>query len=252
MVPDLDALARWPWTGHVVLLGLRPAPFLDAREVLRHFGDDDEEARRNYARWMAGPDRSEPEEGAGPAGSLPAAGSAPDLEDPVRLDPRDDQAARRRAGWNLDRFIRAVCGRLGVGEHALRAGRRTRPVRRARAEVPVLAVHGLGLAEAEVARNTGFTPPQAISRAVERLAAAREEILRAYPELDAPVGEVRSSSTRQVAQVENVPYVSPRCPTDRQVTPAPDCSIASAKSRLGDVAFSISHRRAGCVASSAG
>lgn len=147
------------------MLGRLPAPCLDARAMLRHFGDEEDDARRAYARWMFGPDRTET---ADPVGALHVEGSEPDLADPVRLDPRDDQATRRRGGWDLDRAIRTV------SEFAVRAGGRTERVHRAQADIAVVAVHGLGLPQ--VAGATGVTP-EAISKSLLRLAGVQTQIV---------------------------------------------------------------------------
>ena len=182
MVPSLDALARWPWTGHAALLGHRDCPFLDARAVLRRFADDPAEARREYALWMAREEDADAAPEPPPAGPLPVQGAPEDLLDPTRLDPTDAQEALRRAGWDLARVIALVCCRIGVDPAALQEGRRLAPVARAREAVAWLAVRRLGIRQVEVARATGVSG-QAMTSMLNRAAARGAELRGAFPEL---------------------------------------------------------------------
>jgi REP element-mobilizing transposase RayT len=53
VVPDLATLARYRWAGHAVLLGRRPAPWQDTREVLVRFAGGRAAARERYRAFVA-------------------------------------------------------------------------------------------------------------------------------------------------------------------------------------------------------
>ena len=53
MVPDLDALDQYPWTGHAVLLGRHTRPWQDTDVVLRQFATTVGAARRAYRAFIA-------------------------------------------------------------------------------------------------------------------------------------------------------------------------------------------------------
>ncbi len=53
LVPNLGALARYPWGGHAGLLGRVPQPWLAASAVLRWFGRTTRQARHAYRRYVA-------------------------------------------------------------------------------------------------------------------------------------------------------------------------------------------------------
>jgi REP element-mobilizing transposase RayT len=53
LVPDLQALSAYPWTGHSALLGAVPRPWQATREVLEQFGPTPRAARRSYRAFLA-------------------------------------------------------------------------------------------------------------------------------------------------------------------------------------------------------
>ncbi len=53
LVPSVTALARYPWTGHAVLMGHRPYPPQDTAPVLSRFGHTRQAARRAYHAFIA-------------------------------------------------------------------------------------------------------------------------------------------------------------------------------------------------------
>ena len=98
--------------------------------------------------------------------------------------------------FSIDRVVDLVCGRLGVDAAALRDGRRSATVSRAREAVAWLAVRWLGLRQVEVARATGVGF-QAMTSVLRR-AEAREDALRAaFPELGGEDASSRSTAGRE-------------------------------------------------------
>lgn len=172
IVPDLDSLDRYPWTGHRSLMGMGPCRFLDSADVLSWFHDDPVLARRRLRTWMADGLGAESVE----AGTLPsetsegeAASEEPregtqaiDPEPPVRFpsSPEDRQAIARRLrldGWDPRRLIREVCRAMGVSEERLFSGRKAMEVSRARAAIAWMATARLGMRQSEVAEVLGIS-----------------------------------------------------------------------------------------------
>jgi REP element-mobilizing transposase RayT len=140
LVPSLAALERFPWSAYGALLGVRPAlPFESVEEALAAFGPDPATARAALRSWM--------EVGA-------------DLPDPPAL---------KRPGPEppLAGLIREVCREFGVSERELRAGRRSRPVSLARAELCRRAILQRGARAVAVARALGVSE-SAVSQALRR------------------------------------------------------------------------------------
>jgi REP-associated tyrosine transposase len=52
VVPDLRALARYPWTGHSALLGRVPRPWQDTPTILAQFGPRPRRARAAYQAFV--------------------------------------------------------------------------------------------------------------------------------------------------------------------------------------------------------
>lgn len=53
LVKDLDGLARYPWSGHAVLLGNRTMEGQETSEVLRRFGKNKTRSLRGYRQFIA-------------------------------------------------------------------------------------------------------------------------------------------------------------------------------------------------------
>jgi putative transposase len=52
VVADLAGLARYPWSGHIALLGRTACPWQATAEVLAHFGDRQRAARQAYRKFV--------------------------------------------------------------------------------------------------------------------------------------------------------------------------------------------------------
>jgi REP element-mobilizing transposase RayT len=154
LVESLDALARFPWSGHGALLGLRAALSFEAvEEALALFNDDPGRARADLVSWMA---REEP--GRNAPGEAPAA-AAPEVRRPSTFEPQG------RIG--LDALLQAACDRYGLTMDELRSGSKQPRIARARAVVSWVAVVEIGVSGREVAAALSVTPP-AVSSALDR------------------------------------------------------------------------------------
>jgi len=196
LVRDLAALDRYRWSGHSALLGQRTQPWQALDEVLGQFAPTRKTARQRYRAFVAEgirqgrrPDlqggglrrsaggwaglaalRRGRERWASDERILGSGAFVEQLRATAGPLPQPRRAARALAG--LVARLAAVC-RVSVAE--LTAGSRRRPVVRARAAVSHVAVTGLGLPAAHVARALGVTP-----MAVLRGLARGEAELRAH------------------------------------------------------------------------
>jgi hypothetical protein len=173
IVPDVDALALYPWTGHRALMGRGKAHFLSVDLVLGGMGASHEEARLRLREWM----------GAALPGGIPEATEGPGLDEPdpptkeESTPPAQDGAPAspgralpsagghcprsvradilHQEGWDLRRLIRTICEELGVRAEDIRSGRRSRRVSRARAVIAWFAWTDLGLSQEDLAVHLG-------------------------------------------------------------------------------------------------
>jgi putative transposase len=100
LVPDLDALDRYPWTGHSALLDTVPRSWQATREILVHFGQTARSARRAYRAFLAA--------------GLPR-GRRPDLTGGGWI--------RSAAGWHASALLRAT-GERRMGDTRILGDRR--------------------------------------------------------------------------------------------------------------------------------
>jgi REP element-mobilizing transposase RayT len=182
MVDSLDALSRYPWSGHAEIVRSEGFGVLAKPELSALFGVG-AAAQRALIEWMS-VDPASIEDGAHRC-RHPILVSESALGDPATVEMElnashrapwdlpgaaasDSRALRlRRAGWTLDALIAWVCARLGADPFAVRAGRRTLSAARARAAIAALATRDLGLTIERVARATGITPGP-LCRAIDR------------------------------------------------------------------------------------
>ena len=169
IVADIDALERYPWTGHRALAGRGRCRFLAVDSVLAMFHDDPAAARRRLRAWMEwGIDGGMEAEWRGGTvrsqASGPVGGEAPS-------EGRGDRwllANRLRlSGWDMARVMGLVCRALDVREEDVRSGLRRRSVTEARAAIAWLAHARLGVPQAAVARELGVVGPS-VSRCLDR------------------------------------------------------------------------------------
>jgi REP element-mobilizing transposase RayT len=163
LVESLDALSRFPWSGHGALVGARPPlPFEAVSEALALFGDEPRRARAALLAWMAredGPDRIV----VAPAGPEvdPVAAASPELEPQGEI--------------GLGPLLDAACDRYGVTTSELRSGSKQPRIARARAVVAWVAAVELRVSGRRVAAALGVTPPAVSSALARGRRAARED-----------------------------------------------------------------------------
>jgi hypothetical protein len=150
IVPSLDALASYPWTGHGALVGARPAhPFEAVGAALSLFDEDAGRARAELLAWMA-------RDGDG-------SGHVPACNGPVGVASRGSDAGE--AG--LAGLLGAACEHYALAPEQLASGAKQPRIARARATVAYVAVVEMGAAGGVVAQALGVSRA-AISGALER------------------------------------------------------------------------------------
>jgi len=157
LVGSVDALARFPWTGHPALLGVRPPHAFEAVEdALEAIGPDQERARNRLASWMR---------------RVPVA--RPSAAAPVQPTPRPSPASplafAEDAGGRLglDDLVDVVASWYQLTPADLASGRRAQPIPQARAVVSALGVTRLGIGPVRLAPALGVTAA-AVSAAIPR------------------------------------------------------------------------------------
>ncbi len=194
LVQALRDLRKYPWTGHAAILGVVEREWQDTATVLAYFGQQRRRAVQRYEAFVREgiaqgrrPDLvggglirslggwsqvlSVRRKGATVASDARILGGGEFVEGLLA-----DAARREKETLRLPRKVVALAtvgrrlgAREGVAEAALRSGRRTRAVARARRLFCQLAVQGMGYSGAEVARFLGVT-----TSAVNRLAVSPE------------------------------------------------------------------------------
>jgi putative transposase len=144
MLPDIDALGSYPWTGHAGILGKHEQTWHEIDKVLGHFGKRIGAARRNYSRFVReGIDKVQLAnlEGGGLVRSHGGWESIVLLRKEHTLcigDERilggnefveksianDDlaitvESSFLRQGWTLQKLVQCVCKRFGINECTL-------------------------------------------------------------------------------------------------------------------------------------
>ncbi len=182
VVPDLRRLDRYPWTGHSALVGTVPRPWQAVPSILGQFGPTPSRARRAYRAFVAAGLRQGHRAEFGGGGLVRSAGgwaavralrrqgdptladarilgSGPFVEALLReADPRSRHTLRvTRPRPALATLARRVAAAGGLPAAALRSGRRTQQVSRARRLLCQLAIRHCGYPGAAVARFVGTT-----------------------------------------------------------------------------------------------
>ncbi len=193
MVNDVEALQKYPFTGHSTLMGHTSHSWQDAQYVLALFGKTTDAARRNLAmrmRQWAARGRCPELTGGGlvrSSGGWRAVKAA--HRDGVRLrgDERilgssefvqntlkaaNEAYARKMrlhsAGTDLSALIVAVCAHFGIEEKQLGSTSKRRQVAGARAVVSRMATRELSISGSDVARRLNVDR-SAVSRAARRV-----------------------------------------------------------------------------------
>ncbi len=154
LVASLDALARFPWSGHGALVGARrPLAFEAVNEVLALFDDDPRRARAELLAWMTREVSSQ---------NAPA--TAPAVVEPTALASRGFEP---QGGLGLDALLTAACERYGLTPDELRSGSKQPRIAHARAVVAWIAAVELGVSGRRIAETLGVSRG-AVSSALAR------------------------------------------------------------------------------------
>lgn len=198
VVPDLEGLDVYPWSGHAVLLGNEILSGQVTEEVLALFGKHLSAARRKYQQFVADgvPQGRRPElVGGGLRRSQKASGGQERLEifDDRVLGSSDFVESLRQDATirsllppklSMPHLQELVCSLFAVEPQEILRRARMDKVAEAKAVFCYAAIRLLGLTGSEVAKHLGMGS-SAVSRAVTR----GEEVLRHRPTVKKKLGK---------------------------------------------------------------
>jgi REP element-mobilizing transposase RayT len=190
LVPNLERLRDYPWTGHAALMGRKPREWQDTATILDRFGKRRGVAMRRYEAFVRdGVSRGRQPELVG-GGLIRSAGGWSQVLSLRRKGEKTiaderilgggeftqrllaEAADRTRHTLRLSRRVgdlsvlsRQIARQEGVTESELRSGSRRRCASKARKIICRLAIMQLGFSGAEVARFLGVTT-SAVNRAL--------------------------------------------------------------------------------------
>lgn len=196
IVSDVEALDRYSWSGHSVLMGYRTLPGQDVEEALTYFGKGTKVAREAYRRFLVdGVSLGKQPEyvGGGLRRSLKSSstGDAAFFDERILgsgdfvlslLDPPATESASV-AVVPLPDLVRQVAEVFGVTAEEVRAFGRSKPVTNARSAISYIAYREMGYSGEQVAGVLGIT-----RSGVCRRAAAGEALCRMEKRLQRIVG----------------------------------------------------------------
>ena len=192
IVPAVDALADYPWTGHAVLLGRGKRPWQETDEMLGRFGEKAGAARRELVAFMGGFEAKNEARSFRGGGLRRSAGDGLETSRRLRTEKwahdervlgsgrfveavlrlhegdRSTPAAGGVQPWaGFDALARAICARSKLSEIELRNGSRRRAACRARHALSSLASRGLGISAAAIARELNVSA-QSVLQSIEK------------------------------------------------------------------------------------
>jgi REP element-mobilizing transposase RayT len=188
IVPDLQGLGRYSWSGHAMLIGTRETPWQDTQEVLRRFGPTVRRARAAYGKFVGdgqGQGHRSDLQGGGLVRSLGGWAAVKDLrrgQEAYTGDPRilgtstfveqfrsqlEIQERRASHGLSLTSLIHRVCQHVGITEGQCAGGGRQRPLARAREGIAYLWCGVWGRSGRTLANALGVKA-QSVYRAASR------------------------------------------------------------------------------------
>jgi putative transposase len=199
VVNSIEALDRYPWSGHSVLVGRYKKGWQEREYVLRQFSEEKGRAVQAYRKFMEeGKDRGRRPELVG-GGLIRSLGNWSQVlslrgrREKVERDPRilgredfvtgilreTDKKLRRqlRLGERkalIDQVIKKMCKEEGVEEQELRSGGQRREISKVRAKVSYHLSHNLGIPMAEIARHLGVCT-SAVTKAIRNLELQNEK-----------------------------------------------------------------------------
>jgi hypothetical protein len=193
IITTLEALDRYPWSGHSLLIGKSKQEWMDTEQVLSYFSVNRRAARNAYRRFMQegmGMGKSHELTGGGLIRShggwsqvLAMRGGKQQAEFDERIL-RDggfvqavlEQAEQRqlrqlrvhRSGRTIGTIINEECAHAKISVEEVKNGSRRNQVSRVRALIAVRGREELGLCAAEIARHLGVAT-SSIIRAIARV-----------------------------------------------------------------------------------
>jgi putative transposase len=199
MVQSMEALDRYPWSGHGALVGRVKRPWQETGYVLSQFSDDRKKAVRAYRSFVqegSGQGKRTDLVGGGLIRSLGGWSEVRTLKggkEKVDHDARilgsgdfvshilreADKRLRRQLrtgarGQTTDAFIRSVCAAEGIDEKELRTGGQRRKVSEVRARLCYQLSRELGISMAEIGRHVGVCT-SAVFKAIRTFDQKREK-----------------------------------------------------------------------------
>lgn len=199
VVNGIEALDRYPWSGHSVLVGRYKKGWQEREYVLRQFSEEKGRAVQAYRKFMEeGKDRGRRPELVG-GGLIRSLGNWSQVlslrgrREKIERDPRilgredfvtgilreTDKKLRRqlRLGERkalIDQVIKKMCKEERVEEQELRSGGQRREISKVRAKVSYHLSHNLGIPMAEIARHLGVCT-SAVTKAILNLELQNEK-----------------------------------------------------------------------------
>jgi hypothetical protein len=191
VVRSLEALDRYRWSGHSILVGKVRGDWQERQYVLNQFGRGERESIRAYRKFMEegkGIGRRPELVGGGLIRSLGGWSKVLSLRsrgeevaydsrilgsgDFVQEVMRDAGEAVARQVWNsrtksIEEVIGRMCRESGVSEKEIRSGSQRRGVSKVRADIAYFLSREMGISMAEIARKLGVGA-SAIAMAMKR------------------------------------------------------------------------------------
>lgn len=193
IVETMEALDRYPWTGHRAIIGKAQYPWMDAETVLAQFRGSKRKAINEYRRFMQdGMDQGHDSQysGGGLVRSLGGWSNVCAMRRKGQKEEVDErilgsgdfvhqvikeveekslrQMKLKRSGLTLIKVIEQECKNREIARNELESGSRRADVSLARAEIARRGMKEIGLSAAEIARHLGVAT-SSITRAVEKM-----------------------------------------------------------------------------------
>lgn len=193
IVETMEALDRYPWTGHRAIIGKAQYPWMDTETVLAQFGGTKRKAINEYRRFMQdGMDMGHDPQysGGGLVRSLGGwsnvcamrrKGQKEEVDERILgsgdfvhqvIKEAEEKSLRqmklKRSGLTLIKIIEQECKNREITRNELESGSRRTDVSLARAEIARRGMKEIGLSAAEIARHLGVAT-SSITRAVEKM-----------------------------------------------------------------------------------
>lgn len=193
IIEAMEALDRYPWTGHRAIIGKAKYPWMDTETVLAQFGGTKRKAISEYRRFMQdGMDQGHDPQysGGGLVRSLGGwsnvcamrrKGQKEEVDERILgsgdfvhqvIKEAEEKSLRqmrlKRSGLTLIKIIEQECKNRDITRNELESGSRRTEVSLARAEIARRGMKELGLPAAEIARHLGVAT-SSITRAVEKM-----------------------------------------------------------------------------------